>query len=85
MPSKVYGAIKYKANKGLNGSLVDQSSELEDNRAYLYKNLETNKNSSKNNWLEEDSEYKDSNIKAMTTNVLSNQAKKNLIQILYYG
>lgn len=43
---KACEVIEHEAGEGLEGGLVDQSSELEDNEAYLYKNLETDEDSS---------------------------------------
>lgn len=55
---KAYKIIKYKVSEDLKGDLVDQSSELKDNKAYLYKNLKIDEDSSKDDWLEEDSKCK---------------------------
>lgn len=69
---KACEAIEHEAGEGLEGGLVDQSSELEDNGAYLYKNLETDEDSSGDDWLEEDSECEDSDTEATATNASSN-------------
>lgn len=74
-------AIEHKADKGLKSGLQDQLSELEDNGIYLYKNLETNEDNSKDNWFKEDFKCKNSDIEVTTTNTSSNQAKKKLVQI----
>lgn len=39
--------IKHEVSKNLNNRLVDQSSEFENNKAYLYQHLKGNENSSK--------------------------------------
>lgn len=46
---KICETIKHEVDEGLNGGLVDQSFELEDNKVYLYQNMESVENSSKDN------------------------------------
>lgn len=69
---KACEAIENEVGKGLNGRLVDQLFELEDNEAYLYQNMESDENISKNNWLVENSESKDSDTEATSRNTFSN-------------
>lgn len=85
---KACEAIEHEAGEGLEGGLVDQSSELEDNEAYLYKNLESDEDSSEDDWLEEDSKCEDSDTEA-TGSILHQSAlhamqiQKQLTQRLY--
>lgn len=53
-------AIKYEMDKVLDNKLIDKLSELEDNKVYLYQNMENNKNNSKDNWLVDNSKKEDS-------------------------
>lgn len=69
---KACEAIENEVGKGLNGRLVDQLFELEDNEVYLYQNMESDENISKNNWLVENSESKDSDTEATSRNTSSN-------------
>lgn len=59
---KASQAIEHEAGEGLDGGLVDQSSEVGDNEAYLHKNLESK--SSEDDWLDEGSECEDYDTEA---------------------
>lgn len=76
---KIYEVIKYELGKGLDGGLVDQSFELENNKTYLYQNMKNVEDSSKDNWFAEDFKSENSNIKATSSNASSNWAKEKLI------
>lgn len=78
---KACEAIKYKVGKGLGGGLVDQLSELENNKEYLYQNMKNNEDNSKDDWLREDFESENSNIEATSSNTSSKWAKEKLVQI----
>lgn len=85
---KACEAIEHEAGEGLKGGLVDQLSELENSEAYLYKNLESDEDSSKDDWLEEDFKCEDSDTEA-TGSILHQSApyamqiQKQLTQRLY--
>ncbi len=85
---KACEAIEHEAGEGLEGGLVDQSSELGNNEAYLYKNLESDEDSSEDDWLEEDFKCEDSDTEA-TGSILHQSAlhamqiQKQLTQRLY--
>lgn len=48
---QAFEVIDYEVVKDLDNELLNQLSELENNEAYLYQKLESNEDSSKDNWL----------------------------------
>lgn len=87
---KACEAIEHEAGEGLEGGLVNQSSKVGDNKAYLHKILESesskNKSSkdesSKDDWLDEGSKCKDSDTEVVFVTASSNWAKEKLVRIL---
>lgn len=82
---KACEAIEHEAGEGLEGGLVDQSSEVGDNEAYLHKNLESESSedeSSEDDWLDEGSECEDSDTEAAAVTASSKWAKEKLVRIL---
>lgn len=77
---KLCMAIKYKVGKNLDNKLGNNLSELEDNERYLYKNLENNEKSSKDDYLLENSKNENSNTKVTDSNIFNNKAKKTCLK-----
>lgn len=85
-------AIETAVEKGLEGSSVDQSSEIDDNKAFLQENLksEDENKSDQKNWLDEDldntnNELEEAAVRCIpqeATNASSNYTKEKLVQIL---
>ena len=71
--------------ESLEDGLVDQSSELGDNEVYLHQNLQSEDDSTKDDWLEEDSDIEEfDNTEADTAiNASSNWAKEKLVRIFH--
>ena len=71
--------------EGLEGGLVDQSSELGDNEVYLHQDLQSEDDSTEDDWLEEDSDVEESDDTEADTaiNASSNWAKEKLVRILH--
>ncbi|MCJ1342519.1 hypothetical protein MMC31_000705 [Peltigera leucophlebia] len=67
--------------EGLEGGLVDQSSELGDNEVYLHQDLQNKDDSTKDDWLEKDLDVEKSNDTEADTaiNASSNWAKEKLV------
>lgn len=83
---KTCQAVETRVEKGFEKSLVNQLSEIKDNKAFLQENLESKKErtSNENNWIEDDfkKKKKTSFLAFDATNAKSNYAKEKLIGIL---
>lgn len=79
-------AVETGVEVGLEGGLVDQLSEIEDNEAFLQENLESEEESTsdEDDWIEDDSEEerRATLLAGDAANAKSNHAKEKLIRIL---